>query len=264
MLPGLRSRCAADLDEQAQPIVDRHAPLGAVHVDRRAFDVLHHEVRRAVLARAAVEHTRDVRVLELREQAALAAETLQHLRAVEPGAQQLERRALFEVAALAPREVHRAHAAAAQPAFDAPRADARADTLFVEWPQFARGLDERLRRLEVFAQRLVARDQPQDFGLEFRVADRTRANERGALLARLEKRRFEQLSHLSPAFARRAHRMLCAESQPRRCRVVWPAAARSCSAAFSAPAPVRPAAERGWRQRGCFEGTRTRCAGPRR
>ena len=56
----------ADLAEELQPLGDVERSAVAVLVDRLPFDVLHHEVRQAVLGRAAVEQARDVRVIEAR------------------------------------------------------------------------------------------------------------------------------------------------------------------------------------------------------
>jgi hypothetical protein len=64
----------AHLAEQDEAPSDRQAVLVAVAVDRDTLDVLHHEVRQAVVGGAAVEQPRDVRVVDGGQDLALGAE----------------------------------------------------------------------------------------------------------------------------------------------------------------------------------------------
>ena len=50
----------AQIAEQIDPLVHAELPHVAIHIDGIAFDVLHDEIRRAFLGRAAVEQVRDV------------------------------------------------------------------------------------------------------------------------------------------------------------------------------------------------------------
>ena len=100
-------------DSTLEPVAD--AVLG----DRLALDVLHREVRQAVLGDAAVEQARDARVVERREDLPLLAEPADH-----PGVQvgaaphQLERDPLVELAVVPVGEEHGAHPALADDPLD--------------------------------------------------------------------------------------------------------------------------------------------------
>ena len=68
---------AADFAKKRQPFDDGKLMRVAVLVDRKSFDVLHHEIRKAILCRPAVEQPRNVRVVEARENLPLVAEVPQ-------------------------------------------------------------------------------------------------------------------------------------------------------------------------------------------
>ena len=101
----------------------REAVLVAVAVDRLAVDVLHDEVRLAVVGHAAVEQPRDVRMIERREDLSLGAEAVASMSASEPAAQQLERDLLLELSVGALGEEDAPMPAAAELADDAIGAD---------------------------------------------------------------------------------------------------------------------------------------------
>ena len=63
----------------------------AVGGDRLAFDVLHHEVRQAVVGRAAVDQARDVRMIELRQDLPFGAEAPQNVIRIEAAPDEFER-----------------------------------------------------------------------------------------------------------------------------------------------------------------------------
>ena len=51
----------AEIDEELQPLAQVELPLVAVLIERLAFDVLHYQVRLAVLRLARIDQSRDVR-----------------------------------------------------------------------------------------------------------------------------------------------------------------------------------------------------------
>ena len=101
----------ADLPEEPEAVADREAALPAVVEQRNACDVLHHEVRLALLGRAAVDQPSDAGVLQRGRDLALVSEPLQDLRARHPGAHELDGDLLLELVVGAPRQIHLAHAA---------------------------------------------------------------------------------------------------------------------------------------------------------
>ena len=113
----------ADLQEDLQPLIDREATRLAILVDRQTVDVLHHEIREALAARAAVKQPRDVRMLESREDLALVSKALQHGVAIHAALDELDGGAHLELRIVALAKKDGAHAAATQLAHDAIRAD---------------------------------------------------------------------------------------------------------------------------------------------
>ena len=69
----------AHLEEQAQALLDRQPLLLAPRGDLHAGDVLENNVGRAVISGAAVEQSRDVGVLQVRENLPLATESRDRL-----------------------------------------------------------------------------------------------------------------------------------------------------------------------------------------
>src|SRR5262249_55293698 len=100
----------ANLPEQRDPGIERQRRPYIGY--RLTFDMLHHEVRQAVAAGAAIEQPRDVRVFEAREDPPLLKETADHLVGVHAALDQLERDRLFVYIILAHGKIHRSHAAA--------------------------------------------------------------------------------------------------------------------------------------------------------
>ena len=105
----------ADLAEEVDPGVEPQAVPVAVLVDGRALDVLHDQVRPAVVGRAAVQQARDAGVVEGGQDLAFGAEPGREVGAVRPVAQDLEGDLLLVGVVGAHREVHGAHAAFAEP-----------------------------------------------------------------------------------------------------------------------------------------------------
>ena len=64
----------ADVDEQLEPLAEVELSLIAVLIERLAFDVLHDQVRLAILRLACIDQARDVRMIEARENLPLGTE----------------------------------------------------------------------------------------------------------------------------------------------------------------------------------------------
>ena len=128
----------ADLVEQVEPRFQRKAMRAAVIGDRLAFDVFEREIRLMVVAHARVEQARDVRMRQAREDLAFAGEAQAQVRIDQARAQQLQRDAALIQAVGARGQPHLAHAAFAEHAFEAIRAD------FHAGPRAGQGRDERL------------------------------------------------------------------------------------------------------------------------
>ena len=105
---------AADLQEQAQAFVQRQLQAPAVFGDRLALDVGQHQVGLAVLAEAGIQQPGDVRMLQPRQDLALAVEALAQARVGVARVQQLQRHLppVQPVGTLG--QPHLAHAALAQ------------------------------------------------------------------------------------------------------------------------------------------------------
>src|SRR5215204_1276427 len=56
--------CIADSAKEFQPFGNVQLMAVAITIERLAFDVLHHEVRQTVFSSAAVEQSRDMRMIE--------------------------------------------------------------------------------------------------------------------------------------------------------------------------------------------------------
>ncbi len=107
--------------EELQAGAGRETPLVAVLRDRLAGDVFHDEEGHAALGRAAVQETRDVRMLEARQDLALGAEAGEQMVVRGSRPQQLDRDLLLVLVVGAGREVDGAHPALAQLALEAVR-----------------------------------------------------------------------------------------------------------------------------------------------
>ena len=101
----------------------REAMRPAIFVDGKTVDVLHHEIRKALAARAAVEQARDVRMFEPGEDLTLVSKALQHGVAVHAALDEFDGGAHRELRIVALAKKDSAHAAATQLAHDAIRPD---------------------------------------------------------------------------------------------------------------------------------------------
>ncbi|MBA8887615.1 hypothetical protein FHW12_001829 [Dokdonella fugitiva] len=113
-----------DVEEEREAGAQRQRTLVAMARDRRAFDVLHREIRGAVLCGAGVDEARDVRVLQRGEQAVLAREARRGVGAETCARDEFERDPLRDRIVVAFGEVDHAHAAAREFPHDAECAEA--------------------------------------------------------------------------------------------------------------------------------------------
>ena len=104
----------ADGEEEADALVDPQPLPGAELVDRLTVDQFDDDVGEAVLGGSAVEEPRDVGMLEGGQHLALGAETPQGFGRRPATADELDRHLLAERVVGPFRQVHRAHAAAAE------------------------------------------------------------------------------------------------------------------------------------------------------
>src|SRR5687768_8169013 len=95
----------------------------AVLVDGQTVDILHHEIREPLAARAAVKKPRDVRMLESREDLALVSKALQHGVAIHAALDEFDGGAHGELRIVALAKKDGTHAATPQLAHDPIRAD---------------------------------------------------------------------------------------------------------------------------------------------
>jgi hypothetical protein len=112
----------ADMDEQFEPPAQAHLLLVAVDVERHALDVLHHEVRTALVGRAGVEHLGDGRVVHHRQSLALGTEAGDELGGVHAALDHLQGDAATDRFLLV-RFPDQAHASLADAALQEVRAD---------------------------------------------------------------------------------------------------------------------------------------------
>ena len=102
-----------NLQKQAQPLAHAERAAPAEFQQRQAVDVLHDEVRLAAGRSAAIEQTRDSRMLQLRQDLPLALETKPGLGVGVRGGDELDRHLLAVLAVGPLAQVDHAHAAAA-------------------------------------------------------------------------------------------------------------------------------------------------------
>ena len=128
-----------------------------------AFDVLHDEIRQAVVGRVAVQQVRDVRVIEARKDLPLVAEAAQHGLRIHAALDELDRDLFLVLPVGAPGEIDGAHAAAADALRDFVVADDRSDQpvglIVLEEPR----VERHDRRLDEITCRLVGSQQRIDF-----------------------------------------------------------------------------------------------------
>ena len=129
-------RGLADAAEETQAIVDGQPVRVGVRRDRRAVDVLHHQVRRALRCVAGIDQAGDVGMREAGEDVALGREAEGAVRA-RRASHQLQRDALLVLAVVALGQVDGAHAAVAEDVHHPPRAEADTDERIRVGPRLA-------------------------------------------------------------------------------------------------------------------------------
>src|SRR6266852_5482332 len=108
-----------DVDEDLETAIEGECVFATVGRDRRALDVLHDEVRHAVVRHATVEQSGNRRVLKLGEHLPLGEKTAPRFDTRQPVFQQLDGDLLLKVAVRAFTQVDDAHAAFAEFAYEA-------------------------------------------------------------------------------------------------------------------------------------------------
>src|SRR5579863_6403252 len=117
----------ADIQKQLYSFFQFYTFFAAIVEQRQALDILHREIGPAVGGDAAVEQVSDMRMLQARQNLALAQEAREYGVGVHAALDQLERRALPELAVRALGQPDDAHAARADLAHESPRPDAAVD-----------------------------------------------------------------------------------------------------------------------------------------
>src|ERR1017187_3853617 len=109
---GIRHRLA-HLEEQAAAILDGNASVAAPVVDAETLHIIHHQERASFRRGAAIDQTRDVRMVQARQNLAFMPEPEEQFRRVHTGSDELEGGLLLKLGVVADRQVDDAHAAAA-------------------------------------------------------------------------------------------------------------------------------------------------------
>src|SRR5262245_23219351 len=115
-----RAHHAEEIDARRE----REVALRAIAIDRYARDQLHHEIRLAVVGRAAVDQPRDVRMIEAREDLPFGAEPAYQAARSDAAAHDLDRHLLVKLIVRTHRAIHIAHAALTDQRDDLVRTDA--------------------------------------------------------------------------------------------------------------------------------------------
>src|SRR5262245_34110166 len=104
----------ADFAKKFQTFWDRERLFVAILVDRQPIDVFHHKVRQPVLCRSAVQQSRDVWMIEPRQNLPLVPKMSQHGVSVRAAFDQFDRNLLTILVVGTLGEKHRAHSAATE------------------------------------------------------------------------------------------------------------------------------------------------------
>jgi hypothetical protein len=200
-------------EKEAQARFDVQPALVAITIYVLPFDVLHDDVGEAIVGRAAVEQSRDVRVVERGERASFVMKPAQDEVGIHSALHHLHRDQFAEVALSALGQINRAHAAAPQLAHDVIRADARAALkavrggVYISRPQRREFVAGDLSQVhgglfEKFVRGLVTLDQTFDFTAQNLVA-RSRFRQKPLSFFRRDvESRLENGFDAPPAFGR--------------------------------------------------------------
>ncbi len=197
VLMRVRNRLAY-FPEHRQSLDDREPAIVAVRGQRLTVDVLHDQIGQAIGGRAAVEQSRDIRVLEIGENLTLGPEPPHDRERVHAALDDFERDGVRKLAVGSRRQVHGPHAAAPEFSLDLVRTDPLTDDVAFGLEPGA--LDERLKRrarivgiergLIEAACETHRREERRDFAEQVRVA-RARLREERVAVGRLESGRLE-------------------------------------------------------------------------
>src|ERR1035438_8509107 len=101
----------AGFQKEADAIGNRQKPLVTVLVESLPVHILHHQVRIARAAEAAVQQSRDIRMIEAGQDLAFGAKALGEEPRTQVGTDHFDRDLLLKFAVRAVRQVDRSHAA---------------------------------------------------------------------------------------------------------------------------------------------------------
>ena len=162
----------ADAEKELDPPRHRETVRVAVFPDRRPFDVLHREERKAVGRHAAVEESRDPRMLETGEDLALGEKEADGLVPGESEARDLERDTLLELPVAAHAQEDGAHSADSETPDDAKGAELSSDPSLERTFAFLEEAREESGRaaVERGGRPGVGREESSDAGGELAVA----------------------------------------------------------------------------------------------
>ena len=171
----------ADADEQLQAFANEQGTAVAVGVDGFAVDVLHHEIRGAVLEIAAVDEARDRRMSECRENVPLAVQAAAQARMQRRMVQHLDGDDLLILSVVALASIDGAHAAVTENRYHPVVADMRADqsVLMLRQQRLGRFADRIQQRV---LGRLIGREERLDRAAQLRVGAARVGEARPALL----------------------------------------------------------------------------------
>jgi hypothetical protein len=110
--------CGTSLAEKFQSLRDRKSMLLAILVDRKPFDVLHHEIRQPVLGGAPVEQTGNIGVIEAGKYLPLITEVMKHRIGIHTALDQLNSDPFFVLMVCPLSQIHPAHSASADSSQD--------------------------------------------------------------------------------------------------------------------------------------------------
>src|SRR3954451_4555411 len=103
-----------DTNFKEQPYDLSNAQISAEDIDRASFDILHHQIRLAILSMTGIQKPGDIGLRDGRKYLALVEKTLPQLRVIGGDTQQLHRNLLRDFPIDALGQVYLAHAAAAK------------------------------------------------------------------------------------------------------------------------------------------------------
>ena len=108
----------ANLLHQFQPFCHGQHALVAEAIERLAFDIFHHEIRQTIIRGTAIQQRRDVWMIQRGKNLSFAAKAAQNEIRVHPTLDDFDGNTFLEQVVGAHRQIHCAHPAASQFAFD--------------------------------------------------------------------------------------------------------------------------------------------------